>query len=129
MTGCEPKQPVPPPDASDGQCHCTALSSLRSRPASLLLRAAHLSNAEQRRVQQVIAQVPSAPSRAGQAHYRKGQLVQAKSDFDSAVDMMLASGLDIKADPQLNDEFNRILDASTRWRWKRSSRATALRLR
>ena len=37
--------------------------------------------------------------------------MQAKADFDSAVDMMLASGIDIKSDPQLNDEFNRILDA------------------
>ena len=48
---------------------------------------------------------------SGEAHYRKGQLVQAKADFDNAVDRMLASGLDIKADPQLDDEFNRILDA------------------
>jgi membrane-bound lytic murein transglycosylase D len=66
--------------------------------------------AEQRRAQQLIAQVEKA-FQSGQAHYSKGQLVLAKSDFDSAVDMMLASGLDIKADPQLDDEFNRILDS------------------
>jgi membrane-bound lytic murein transglycosylase D len=69
---------------------------------------------EQRRTQQLSAQVIAQAERAlssGQAHYRKGQLVQAKSDFDSAVDGMLASGLDIKGDPQLNDEFNHILDA------------------
>jgi hypothetical protein len=39
---------------------------------------------------------------------------------------MLSSGIDIKADPQLQDEFDRIVDGSTRWRWRRSSRATAL---
>jgi membrane-bound lytic murein transglycosylase D len=66
--------------------------------------------AEQRRAQQLIAQVEKA-FQSGQAHYSKGQLVQAKADFDAAVDMMLASGLDIKADPQLDDEFNRILDS------------------
>jgi membrane-bound lytic murein transglycosylase D len=64
----------------------------------------------QRKSQQLISQVEKAYS-SGEAHYRKGQLTLAKSDFDSAVDMMLASGLDIKADPQLDDEFNRILDA------------------
>jgi membrane-bound lytic murein transglycosylase D len=66
--------------------------------------------AEQHRAQQLIAQVEKA-FQSGQAHYSKGQLVQAKADFDAAVDMMLASGLDIKADPQLEDEFNRVLDS------------------
>jgi membrane-bound lytic murein transglycosylase D len=67
-------------------------------------------NQEQRRTQLLIGQAELA-FRSGEAHYRKGQLVQAKADFDSAVDMMLGSGLDIKADPLLDDEFNRILDA------------------
>ena len=66
--------------------------------------------AEQRRVQTLVEQVERA-FRSGDIHYHKGQLVQAKMDFDSAVDMMLASGLDLKGDPILNDEFNRILDA------------------
>ncbi len=66
--------------------------------------------ADQRRVQSLVEQVERA-FRSGDAHYHKGQLVQAKMDFDSAVDMMLASGLDLKGDPILNDEFNRILDA------------------
>jgi len=66
--------------------------------------------AEQRRAQQLIAEAEQA-LQSGQAHYGKRQLVQAKADFDRAVDMMLASGLDIKADPQLDDEFNRILDS------------------
>jgi membrane-bound lytic murein transglycosylase D len=66
--------------------------------------------AQERRVQQLITQAEQALAN-GQAHYRKGQLARAKTDFDSAVDMMLSSGLDIKADAQLNDEFNKILDA------------------
>jgi membrane-bound lytic murein transglycosylase D len=106
MTGCEPKQPVPPPDTAMANATAPPVqpAQQQSTPAPLI------SNAEQRRVQQLIAQVERAFA-SGQTHYSKGQLVQAKSDFDSAVDMMLASGLDIKADSQLNDEFNRILDA------------------
>jgi membrane-bound lytic murein transglycosylase D len=46
----------------------------------------------------------------GQAAYRKGDLVSAKTNFDRAVDLMLLSGIDIKAEPQLQDEFDRIVD-------------------
>jgi membrane-bound lytic murein transglycosylase D len=46
----------------------------------------------------------------GQTAYKKGDLVSAKADFDRAVDLMLGSDLDIKADSQLQDEFDRIVD-------------------
>ena len=65
--------------------------------------------AEQRRAQQLIAQVEAAYA-AGDADYRKGLLAEAKVQFDRAVDLMLSSGLDIKADPQLQDEFDKIVD-------------------
>ena len=106
-TGCEPKQPVPPPDTSSSKVTAPAV---QTAPQATTPAPAPVPTADQRRVQQLIAQIDRAFS-SGQAHYNRGQLVQAKSDFDNAVDMMLASGLDIKADPQLNDEFNRILDA------------------
>jgi membrane-bound lytic murein transglycosylase D len=67
-------------------------------------------DARQRRVQQLIAQVERSFT-SGEKHYRKGELVKAKVDFDSAVDQMLSSGLDIKSEPLLEAEFNRILDA------------------
>jgi membrane-bound lytic murein transglycosylase D len=107
IVACTPKQPVPPPDTSSSKVTAPAVQAAQqtTTPAPT-----PVNTAEQRRVQQLITQVDRAFS-SGQAHYNRGQLVQAKSDFDSAVDMMLASGLDIKADPQLNDEFNRILDA------------------
>ena len=60
-------------------------------------------------MQALITQVESAYS-AGDADYRKGMLAEAKTQFDRAVDLMLSSGLDIKADPQLEDEFNKIVD-------------------
>lgn len=62
------------------------------------------------RVAQLIQQVDRF-YRSGVQNYRTGKLDAARSDFDSAVDMMLTSGLDIKADPALSDEFERTVDA------------------
>ncbi len=59
---------------------------------------------------QLIQQVEAA-YKAGDADYRKGQLPQAKTEFDRAVDLLLTSGIDIKSDPQLEDEFDHIVDA------------------
>ena len=64
---------------------------------------------QQRRVAQLIQQVEDAYSH-GEAAYRKGQLLEAKAEFDRAVDLMLASGIDIKSDAQLQDEFDRVVD-------------------
>ena len=48
---------------------------------------------------------------SGVASYRAGRLDAARMDFDSAVDTMLTSGLDLKGDAQLSDEFTHLLDA------------------
>ena len=60
-------------------------------------------------MQQLIRNVEAAYAR-GDADYRKGKLAEAKAEFDRAVDLMLSSGFDIKSDPQLSDEFDRIVD-------------------
>jgi membrane-bound lytic murein transglycosylase D len=60
-------------------------------------------------VRALIAQVDAAYA-AGDTDYRKGLLAEAKVQFDRAVDLMLASGLDIKANQQLQDEFDKIVD-------------------
>jgi len=64
---------------------------------------------EQQRVRDLIAQVEAA-YQAGDADYRKGMLSEAKTQFDHAVDLMLSSGIDIKSTPQLQDEFDKIVD-------------------
>jgi membrane-bound lytic murein transglycosylase D len=64
---------------------------------------------EQQRVRVLIQQVDDAYSR-GEADYRKGRLPEAKQEFDQAVDLMLTSGIDIKSDAQLQEEFDRIVD-------------------
>jgi len=65
---------------------------------------------QQLRVQALIDQVEKAYA-SGEEDYRKGNLIAAKVEFDHAVDLMLTSGLDIKADQQLQDEFDHIVDA------------------
>jgi membrane-bound lytic murein transglycosylase D len=65
--------------------------------------------AQQQRVKALIQQVDEAYS-AGQADYKKGDLPAARRDFDHAVDLMLTSGIEIKSTPELQDEFDRIVD-------------------
>ena len=68
-----------------------------------------VSTAEQQKVRQLIQQVEAAYA-SGEADYRKGMLPEAKSQFDHAVDLMLSSGIDIRGDSQLSDEFDHIVD-------------------
>jgi membrane-bound lytic murein transglycosylase D len=49
--------------------------------------------------------------RSGVANYNANRLDAARMDFDSAVDTMLSSGMDLKNDSQLSDEFDRLLSA------------------
>ena len=65
---------------------------------------------QQRRVAQIIQDVEAAYQN-GLDNYHDGHLAAAKSNFDYAVDQMLMCGIDIKTDPQLNAEFERIVDA------------------
>jgi peptidoglycan lytic transglycosylase D len=67
-------------------------------------------NPQQEKIQALIAQVEKAYSQ-GEANYKRGQLPEAKANFDRAVDLMLSSDLDVKTTPQLQDEFDRIVDA------------------
>ncbi len=64
---------------------------------------------EQQRVRVLITQVEAAYTR-GSADYQKGMLAEAKEEFDRAVDLMLASGIDIKSNAELQDEFDKIVD-------------------
>ncbi|WP_232296240.1 lytic transglycosylase domain-containing protein [Terriglobus sp. TAA 43] len=62
------------------------------------------------RIASLIQQVDRS-YRSGVQNYRAGNLDGARSDFDHAVDLMLTSGLDIKSDSTLSDEFERTVDA------------------
>jgi len=105
LTGCPSQQPsrtAPPPQAT--------APVVAPRPApQATAPAPPQSTAQQQRLAALIAQVDAAYA-AGDADYRKGMLAEAKIQFDRAVDLMLSSGIDIKSNPQLDDEFEKIVD-------------------
>ena len=61
-------------------------------------------------VQDLITRAEAAYN-SGVQNYRGNRLEAARGDFDRAVDMMLTSGLDLKSDAQLSDEFDRLLNS------------------
>ena len=107
LVGCTPTDKAAGPGSQPAQATAPPVQApVAPQPAA---PPAPRLTAQQQRVRQLIAQVEAAYA-AGDADYRKGQLVEAKIQFDRAVDLMLSSGLDIKADPQLQDEFDKIVD-------------------
>jgi membrane-bound lytic murein transglycosylase D len=80
-----------------------------TQPAESAAQAADAA-AKTARVQQLINKAEAA-YRSGVDNYRAGHLDAAREDFDSAVDLMLTSGMDLKTEPQLADEFDHLLSA------------------
>ncbi|HEY3625303.1 MAG TPA: transglycosylase SLT domain-containing protein [Terracidiphilus sp.] len=106
LAGCGPSQPVKSPVAAQPQATAPALPP--PGPAPLPQTAAQQTMREQN-VQQLIDQVEKAYAN-GETAYRKGHLTDAKAEFDRAVDMLLTTGLDIKSEPRLQEEFDHIVD-------------------
>jgi len=111
LAGCTPTGTAAGPARQPAQATAPPLPApVAPQPAAQSAsQAAPRLTAEQQRARQLIGQVEAAYA-AGDADYRKGMLAEAKIQFDRAVDLMLSSGLDIKADPQLQDEFDKIVD-------------------
>ena len=108
LAGCTPTETAAGPAKQPAQATAPPLPT--PQPASQVSsQTPPKPTAQEQRVHELIAQVEIAYA-AGDADYRKGMLAEAKIEFDRAVDLMLASGLDIKANPQLEDEFNKIVD-------------------
>ena len=106
LSGCgPPKAPATATPASQALAPALSAPTPQQAPAP----APPPQPASQQRVQSLIQQVEKAYT-DGQADYKKGDLVAARSDFDRAVDLMLSSGIDIKSTPALQDEFDRIVD-------------------
>src|SRR5579862_5436769 len=105
LAGCTPTQHVAATQNSQPQATAppvTAAPASASPPPQSAIQ-------EQQRVQNLIEQVEKAYA-AGNDDYRKGNLGEAKTEFDHAIDLMLTSGIDIKGNQQLQDEFDRVVD-------------------
>jgi membrane-bound lytic murein transglycosylase D len=111
LSGCVPSNPSQPSQANAPQATAPPLPApvpvQPSQPAAA--KAPPPPAAQQQRIRALIQQVESA-YKAGESDYHKGQLPEAKMNFDRAIDLMLSSGVDIKSIPELQDEFDRIVD-------------------
>jgi len=83
----------------------TQAQAQAQQSAAVIMAAQHA-----QKVQALIAKT-QASYQSGVANYHANHLDAARHDFDTAVDTMLASGMDLKADPQLSDEFDHLLSA------------------
>ena len=111
LTGC-PQQQAGAPGRTAPQATAPVIAAPAPEPPVSAAEQAQADEAAARgrKVQQLIAQVEGAYS-SGVNIYRAGRLEAARSDFDLAVDTMLTSGMDLKADPQLSDELERLLNS------------------
>lgn len=87
-----------------------AIATLMPYGAAAQSAAAGQSSSQERHVAQIISGVETAYQN-GLSNYHDGHLAAAKSNFDYAVDQLLTCGVDIKSDPELSAEFDRIVDA------------------
>jgi membrane-bound lytic murein transglycosylase D len=103
LAGCGPSEPAKSSPVAQPQATAPELPPTPppQEPSQQALR--------DRSVQQLIDEVEKVYAN-GEAAYRKGHLTEAKAEFDRAVDMMLTTGIDIKSEPRLQDEFDRIID-------------------
>ncbi len=109
LAGCTPAGTSAGPAQKPAQATAPPVTAPQPTPEAAPQASPKPTAAQQQRVSQLITQVESAYA-AGAVDYRRGMLAEAKVQFDHAVDLMLMSGIDIKSDPQLQDEFNKIVD-------------------
>ena len=107
LAGCPQQQATP---AVPAKSTAPAITTPAATPAPALTTAQSVGLAAKAyKAQQLINQVEGT-YRSGVDNYRGGRLEAARSDFDRAVDLMLTSGMDLKTDPQLSDEFEQLLN-------------------
>jgi membrane-bound lytic murein transglycosylase D len=106
LAGCVPSQPVANHQGDKPQATAPTLAA---QPAQTAAPAPPPPTREEQQIHLLIQQVEQAYA-FGETDYRKGNLVEAKVEFDRAVDLMLTSGIDIKGNSRLQDEFDRIVD-------------------
>ena len=111
VAGCGPEEPVSASSTQLKQATAPAILApvAAPQPTQTAATPAQPSSGEQQRIHDLIGQVEAAYAR-GDADYRKGMLAEAKVEFDRAVDLMLSSGMDIRGNQQLSDEFDHIVD-------------------
>ena len=93
------------------QTQADAATAQQQAAAAAAQAAADARAAQQaQQIRQMIANAETSYN-SGLQNYRAGRLDAARLDFDFAVDAMLASGMDLKTEGPLADEFDHLLNA------------------
>src|ERR1700733_14780503 len=109
LTGCVPEAGVGKGTAKSPQATAPALKpSAPAAPANAQATSPVTPATPQ--VQALIDAVEVAYQR-GVANYNEGKLQTPKVGFDRAVDLIFNSNFDLHNEPQLRDEFDRVIDA------------------
>ena len=116
LAGCPDQATTAAPGKASAQATAPSITPSRGAAPATPVASASASTAaadttdpaHARKVQQLITQAERSYA-SGVTNYRAGHLDAARADFDSAVDLMLTSGMDLKGDPQLADEFDHLL--------------------
>ena len=111
LAGC-PRDPAAAPGKIPAQATAPAINATgpQSQQSAVTTAQSVVNAAKAYKAQQLINTAEKS-YRSGVANYGAGHLDAARVDFDSAVDLMLTSGMDLKSDPQLSDEFEHLLSA------------------
>ena len=110
LTGCVPEDGVTKGPAKSPQATAPTLKPSNRSAAQGNAPAAPAVPPASPQVQALIDAVEVA-YQSGVTDYHAGKLQTAKADFDRAVDLMLTSNFDLRTQPQLRDEFDRVIDA------------------
>jgi membrane-bound lytic murein transglycosylase D len=113
LVGCPSNDPLAAPVKTPAQATAPALTPGSSATAAVAAPTAAQQQqaAVQAQKAQTLINKAEASYRSGVDNYRNNRLDAARLDFDYAVDAMLSSGMDLKGDPQLADEFDHLLNA------------------
>jgi membrane-bound lytic murein transglycosylase D len=115
LSGCLP--PIVPPPRKPPAATAPAQQKQQQQAAAAAAQqtaqqtADAIAAAQHAQKVQALIDKSEASYKSGVANYNAHRLDAARQDFDFAVDTMLSSGMDLKNDPQLSDEFEQLLSA------------------
>jgi len=110
LDGCVPEDAVSKTSVKSPQATAPALKPSQPAVSATASSPNPAATPASPQVQALIDSVEAA-YQSGVANYHAGKLQIAKADFDRAVDLMLTGNFDLRTQPQLQDEFDRVVDA------------------
>jgi membrane-bound lytic murein transglycosylase D len=113
LAGCPDDPATAAPGKTSSQTTAPAITQAQTTVAPVAAPTATQvadATANTQKAQQLINRA-EASYRSGVDNYRANRLDAARLDFDTAVDVMLTSGMDLKGDAMLSEEFERLLNA------------------